>query len=825
MSRPTLFEVTATQTLVDLVKPAVRYCAAWYGQQNAPLALSVARIVSTWFDEVFLCMQLVLEAVHVFGAGGLLSSAPVGSMAERFYGLKRVQAASGIKTSSNANPTTRARLGILAALVIAPYMRDKMLEFAERWEGSDHGNRMRRFLAKVFRWLDVTILTAKLILSATFMHEARWANSCSIVDLMLGLRIVRMEPDDYKSLESIQKLPWIPKASGKSPLLQATAIASSIANKSVAFAASFVVPSSIFLFRFVDWWYAAEYHKLAQNQEPIPPPPLCLLVIFVYEGKEIIPVNPCLFPTIKPHPSGVPLPADPSMCPLCQKALTNPAMLASGFVFCYPCVYKYVEAHGLCPVTRKAVARGGAGPQHQAFRSTPQMTPQQIQQMQQMMMASANGAPRSLNIPAMGVPAMNMMGMNVPVGAVGPQGLPQNSGKRPGMQMGPQDQKRRKVFPMDRSLPPKIESFVPEAKLYAQLQHLEHKFDAAIAAKRAELLESVMRTPKHKRILRLFVENTASNQKPANSSDSLNLDVDASPSWTLKLHGVLVSPSGATEPAVLSSLFKSVQVKLIRDAALYSDGGNTIEWRKNELQSQHFEGIEITKKGDMEVPVKISIVLESMAEKYKISDELSDLLDIRMDTKMNVVMRLWQYIKVEIHGLQDIDDKRTINFDETLNKIFKTKKVLLTHLPDLLASHFHAVEPLTIDYTIKLDKDRTVSETAYELDVEVEDAEIKRKIVNVVSGGDPTALAEISQIDDEITKLVQKVSQQKHKREFMLSFAKDPVGFINSWLVSQTRDLEVILGDSRINSEEARRCSMYKDNWVNEAVFRYLNSI
>ena len=47
-----------------------------------------------------------------------------------------------------------------------------------------------------------------------------------------------------------------------------------------------------------------------------------------------------------------PLPADPRACALCRRARVNPAALPSGFVFCYPCAYRFVEAHGRCPVTR-----------------------------------------------------------------------------------------------------------------------------------------------------------------------------------------------------------------------------------------------------------------------------------------------------------------------------------------------------------------------------------------------------------------------------------------------------------------------------------------
>ena len=46
------------------------------------------------------------------------------------------------------------------------------------------------------------------------------------------------------------------------------------------------------------------------------------------------------------------MPADRSICALCRAVRTNPAAIAaSGFVFCYPCVYTYVQQNKRCPVS------------------------------------------------------------------------------------------------------------------------------------------------------------------------------------------------------------------------------------------------------------------------------------------------------------------------------------------------------------------------------------------------------------------------------------------------------------------------------------------
>jgi len=48
------------------------------------------------------------------------------------------------------------------------------------------------------------------------------------------------------------------------------------------------------------------------------------------------------------------LPADPSICPICRKERKNPtALVATGNVFCYSCIWKWVEDHGTCPITKR----------------------------------------------------------------------------------------------------------------------------------------------------------------------------------------------------------------------------------------------------------------------------------------------------------------------------------------------------------------------------------------------------------------------------------------------------------------------------------------
>lgn len=59
------------------------------------------------------------------------------------------------------------------------------------------------------------------------------------------------------------------------------------------------------------------------------------------------------------------------------------------------------------------------------------------------------------------------------------------------------------------------------------------------------------------------------------------------------------------------------------------------------------------------------------------------------------------------------------------------------------------------------------------------------------------------------------------KRTFLESFAKEPAQFIQTWLESQSRDLESILGNGpsegqTVRQEELKRSEFFRLPWVEE---------
>lgn len=84
------------------------------------------------------------------------------------------------------------------------------------------------------------------------------------------------------------------------------------------------------LFKGLQWWYSDENEYQRQEEtKVIPPPPIPL----------------------KPNSQGVSLPLNPNICLLCNNPRSNDAASPSGYLACYPCLYRYISQYNKCPVT------------------------------------------------------------------------------------------------------------------------------------------------------------------------------------------------------------------------------------------------------------------------------------------------------------------------------------------------------------------------------------------------------------------------------------------------------------------------------------------
>ncbi|CAG8438659.1 3203_t:CDS:2 [Ambispora gerdemannii] len=345
--RPSLFELIAQEKMHELLQPAIRYILSVYAQRYPRYLL---RIVNR-LDEVYAIILLFIERHYLKEWGA--------SFTENFYGLKRIRS---LRTTMNLGESSSKELEklrdrdiwrSLLALIGISYIKTKLDDYYEsvsggagvRYLGSSRTSLredvnyhrltlaektryiLRNFFSDIYPWINSFYNISILAYNIAYLYEKTryytpWLH-------FLGIEIRRMSVQDYREYtqrkiisENIPRVPTTRFQAGANFLY-------TILSRGFDFL-KILLPMSIFFYKFLEWWYSSEFtRKPGGDSEIEVPPPEKLL----------------------PDPRGLPVPNIPNTCPICSNPLNNPTALPSGYVFCYKCVYNYVENYNRCPVT------------------------------------------------------------------------------------------------------------------------------------------------------------------------------------------------------------------------------------------------------------------------------------------------------------------------------------------------------------------------------------------------------------------------------------------------------------------------------------------
>lgn len=328
-----------------------------------------------WHHELFTLALLLLESHYLRHYDA--------SFAENFYGLKRRPALQQSAAEAEGVPSRAAALGVsvvaavtprpglsgrqkvaaLFFLVLVPYLKAKLdaayahltpLPLLNRpaeldhepsgrsgragEEAEDAGGRWRAVREAVRAAFLRAYPTASALYEALFFVYALlylYERTRFFTPLLhlLGQEVVRLSPEELalQAQRAALRREAAVAQVGAVPGLLGLALRAGLRALQLALDSShFLLPLAIFAFKFLEWWYTeSRAHKAAL---PCPPPPE---------------------PPVRPaHPLAMELPADRALCPICRQPRTNAALLAaSGLVYCYPCIFAYVQQHRRCPVT------------------------------------------------------------------------------------------------------------------------------------------------------------------------------------------------------------------------------------------------------------------------------------------------------------------------------------------------------------------------------------------------------------------------------------------------------------------------------------------
>eukprot|EP01102_Stenamoeba_stenopodia_P005323 TRINITY_DN15916_c0_g1_i1.p1 TRINITY_DN15916_c0_g1~~TRINITY_DN15916_c0_g1_i1.p1 ORF type:complete len:418 (+),score=60.77 TRINITY_DN15916_c0_g1_i1:87-1256(+) len=362
--RPSFFEMMAQEQLIPALKPAIRYVASVVAVRNPRYEWFVNHL-----DEIFATGLFFLESRFLTNHDA--------SFSENFYGLQRVRrVAIDTSTAKLLGDITATgyivkplrsvdRLMSLFFLVMVPYLKGKLDDYykrrsKQRQRTVDNSSRVVDrvgILTRVIEKMNWLFVTAWPFLSAIYegsffvyqllyMHDytnyytpfLHWQKlelkRLSLQDLQLQAREVQRQ----RRVELRELAAWSTRHKGfTTSVIILLKKLSTKGRHLLEDYGQLVLPLSIFLFKFLEWWYSNENLISPPKKDPIPPPPEAPTTHRSAASNSM---------------EAYRLPKDKSECALCNRKRTNPACVASsGLVYCYPCIHKYVAEHSRCPIT------------------------------------------------------------------------------------------------------------------------------------------------------------------------------------------------------------------------------------------------------------------------------------------------------------------------------------------------------------------------------------------------------------------------------------------------------------------------------------------
>jgi len=322
------------------------------------------------------------------------------------------------------------------------------------------------------------------------------------------------------------------------------------------------------------------------------------------------------------------------------------------------------------------------------------------------------------------------------------------------------------------------------------------------------IADAAFKTSKVKRNLKLFISN---------SVEEVEVDGETIPGWCLRIEGKLETYGrhGRLASRKLSHYFHSLHVEFEQKE---NEPKELVEWI-NGPNATETDGWEIRRSG-LPFNKKVIIVLRfsDMPTRFKLSEGLANVLSMQTGNKPEVILALWQYIK--LHKLQESDEKKQILNDAALKSLFRCDKMAFSDLPNVIHQHLLPLDPVHIEYDLDLEHGGLIIQ---DVEVELEDPSKSRPAAT------PSIAAiqrEIGLIDQRISECVSAMKTAQSAARVLQSFAKDPITCANTLISRQIADLEMVVGeDLSIVREDLNKASAFDGEDIDQAVTSFLQTM
>ncbi|KAI9709523.1 MAG: hypothetical protein M1820_003283 [Bogoriella megaspora] len=407
--KPSLFELLSEQQLASLIPPSLRYLLALATHRHPRYLL---RILNS-FDEVYAVIILLVERHFLRTYGG--------GFTENFYGLKRervlrIKGGEVPRAQLGAADLVRETLKLrdadiwknLAVMVGLPYLKRKLDESFDihapqatilgpnfRGDTLPHNATLKQRFMHYYKWflrniypsVNAAYYFSLLAFNLAYLFDGSKYHSPFL--WLIGTRIRRLGAADHHAIELAKQPKPVSGGSARpgqsNSLLNPRTLGQAVYPRLLS-SLRFVLPTSIFALKFLEWWHASDFaHQLAKKATEgieLPPPIVSGLPPkstkgAIQSGATTLEKQPPAEPNA-PSTSGNParkppldaqsllpiltVPPSPpphsDLCPICLRPVVTPTAAQTGYVFCYTCIFKWVDGSH---ERQEAFMEGGGG--------------------------------------------------------------------------------------------------------------------------------------------------------------------------------------------------------------------------------------------------------------------------------------------------------------------------------------------------------------------------------------------------------------------------------------------------------------------------------
>ncbi|KAL5336402.1 peroxisome assembly protein 12 [Aspergillus crustosus] len=400
--KPSLFELLAEQQLSDLLPPSIRYILAVATHRHPRYLL---RMLNS-YDEVYAVLSLIVERYYLRNFGGSFTENFYSLKRERVLLTKngeipRAQLGAPGPVRDSLKLRTADVWKNLFVMVGIPYLKRKLDEGYDihaapqasllmsggpRYNPSDDlppsptpGQRLMHaykwFLRNVYPSVNAGYYFSVLAFNLAYLFDNTKYSSPFL--WLIGTRIRRLSSADHHAIAKIlDGKPQKPRGARSRPGSGLLGLLSpQNLYPQLLTSLRYFLPASIFALKFLEWWHASDFSRqLARKATDTLdiPAPITKGMIPPSERKQkpstkedtTSPTSPSRKSALKASPprkriqppisasSYLPIftvqlpPADSdsaSPCPVCLNQLTNPTACQTGYVYCYVCIFHWLN--------------------------------------------------------------------------------------------------------------------------------------------------------------------------------------------------------------------------------------------------------------------------------------------------------------------------------------------------------------------------------------------------------------------------------------------------------------------------------------------------